>query len=226
MKKKVKLNSKINGKKVYFPECPEDFPEDFNRLLNKISEYWYKSNERPKLSKKVLKHWDGLIEDWANDDEMPLLIRKSSQGRGSIHNHKETGRKLIPTDNTPAKWIFSEAYLKGSNVQMNDIKKMVNKKEIPIALALHKKERRNATFTNTKGYLNLNKYNWKLCHIDGVGLRKRKKIDDFPIDELKKHFKLFLSPSNMFLIPKELSGLGEIPNMLKCMEKIRHYNIK
>jgi hypothetical protein len=66
----------------------------------------------------------------------------------------------------------------------------------------------------------LNNRGWKLCHIEGVGLRSPTLLEDFPIDRLVAHFKLLLKPSNHFLVPLSWAGLGELPEVI---DEIRKY---
>ncbi|MFX1298321.1 MAG: hypothetical protein ACFFD2_26135 [Promethearchaeota archaeon] len=208
----------IENIKNSFPECPEELSNKIENLLQDISREWYNSGIRPQIDEKTLLHWDKLIEDWINDKTLPMLIRKRSQGRGKIYYHEETGRELIPTDNTPAKWIFAQAYIEGSEFNLDNIRAMFERKTIPIAMALSKKEKQETNYNNIKNYIDINKLGWKLCHIQPVGLRKRISFNQLPIKTLEEHFRNFLSPSNMFLVPKKMSGLGEIPHIIEYMK--------
>ena len=55
------------------------------------------------------------------------------------------------------------------------------------------------------------KLGWKVCHIKEVRLGGRGPIREREITLLQSHFVAFLAPSNMFLVPLELGGLGELP---------------
>lgn len=56
---------------------------------------------------------------------------------------------------------------------------------------------------------------WKLCHIDSVGFNTNKKINELDINDIKEHFKKFMDPNNMFLLPKEIGDLGEIKEFIE-----------
>ena len=46
-------------------------------------------------------------------------------------------------------------------------------------------------------------------------------LQDVPIEKIHRHFKDFVSPSNIFLIPKSISGLGEVPHFIEAMARFR-----
>ena len=55
-------------------------------------------------------------------------------------------------------------------------------------------------------------------------LNKKVDLTNVPVEELEEHFIKFLSPSNMFLIPKRLGGLGEIPQVIEVMKNFGYMN--
>ena len=55
---------------------------------------------------------------------------------------------------------------------------------------------------------------WKLCHIEPVGMNSRKNIADLDINEIIKYFERYANPMNMFILPKEIGGLGEIQEFI------------
>jgi hypothetical protein len=65
----------------------------------------------------------------------------------------------------------------------------------------------------------LNSEGWKVCHIDSVSCPKAKKIAAFPLEKIADGFKRFLSPRNMFLIPKSFSGAGELEEVIDEIKK-------
>lgn len=93
---------------------------------------------------------------------------------------------------------------------------MLENNEIPIVYILSKEDRKSAKYTKTLGKFSLSDADtkWKLCHIEPVGLNSRKSIDDIEIGELKDYFKKYANPKNMFLLPKEIGGLGEIQEFI------------
>ena len=197
------------------PNCQTELLEDLSLKIIEIAFLWKQSKIRPDLSPELKYHWDKLIDDWGNNDSMPLFIRKQSFGRGSIIFHN-SGRKLIFTDNSPAIWAYSACLLE-EGFSLNHIKNLLNKDEIPISLALKEHELIRAEYKCKLSSVNLNKKGWKLAHINSVGIKKRLNEDNLknlPIEELIAHFVKFMSPSNMFLIPKQWSGLAELPEVI------------
>lgn len=70
-------------------------------IRNKIKELgqlWKSSENHVNVSIDVLNSWDTLISEWAEDESMPLIIRKGSS-RGQEFTHP-SGRKVIISDNT------------------------------------------------------------------------------------------------------------------------------
>ncbi|MBE3093752.1 MAG: hypothetical protein IMZ52_01885 [Actinobacteria bacterium] len=194
-------------------------PDTIENLLSQLASEWYYSEMRPRISEKSLEHWDKLITDWSENQELPLLIRKPKEGRGQSLVHIATRRELIPTDNSPANWSFFHAYQK-IEFDLKDIRKLFDDGEIPIAFLLSKYEGQNAVYKKNmqRSETNINRSGWTVCHINPVGLNKNKKIIEMSIEELKQHFKDFLSPSNMFLIPSDLEGFGELPHLIQEMK--------
>lgn len=53
-------------------------------IRNKIKEFgqlWKSSANRINASIDVLNSWNTLISEWAEDESMPLIIRKGSRGQ-------------------------------------------------------------------------------------------------------------------------------------------------
>ena len=82
-------------------------------------------------------------------------------------------------------------------------------------MVLKKPEAAKATYKCLIGDWSLNVFGWKLCHIEPVRFRSKIDITATPIEDFKAHFVRFMSPSNMFLVPKAWSGLGELPEMIE-----------
>lgn len=51
---------------------------------------------------------------------------------------------------------------------------------------------------------------WKLCHIEPIGFNTNTAIMDLEISDIKDHFRNYVNPNNMFVLPKEIGYLGEI----------------
>jgi hypothetical protein len=162
-----------------------------------------------------MEKWDRTIDTWAEMDDMPLLIRKRKDNAGSVIIHT-TRRQLIPVDNSPAQWVFSMVYNE-IDIDIEFIKKLLSEDRLPVSFAPAKKEMERAKYKCTLGKIDLNQRGWKLAHINPVGLKTRRPLENIPIDILKEHFRKLMSPSNMFLVPKKWSGLAEFPEMIKLL---------
>lgn len=197
--------------------CPSILPDEIERLLTEISRSWAESLIRPRLKKQISGHWDKLIQAWIDTKDLPLYIRKRSENRGQVLSHM-SGRKLIPTDNSPAHWSFIESY-RASLPTIDDIHNLIKEDKIPIAMAFKREEKKKAVCKGLRSYIqNPNNLGWKICHKFPIGLKQSGRITEIPIEKLEIHFRYFMSPSNMFLIPKKLSGLGEIPKLAEIMK--------
>ena len=185
-------------------------------IRNKIKELgrlWKASENHLNISIDVLNSWDNLIAEWVKDESMPLIIRKGNyRGQEFIHL---SGRKVIISDNTFALWVYRNV-LDGKTYSLLELKKKLNNNEIPIVYALTKEDKKKAKYTKTLGKDALSDADvkWKLCHIEPVGLNSRKNIEDLDINEIIKYFKRYANPMNMFILPKEIGGLGEIQEFI------------
>lgn len=186
---------------------------DFRNRIRELGRLWKESDYCRKISKDVLDLWEHLISDWIADTSMPLIVRKSNN-RGQVFEHP-SGRKIIISDNTFASWVYKNA-LEGRIYILTEIKEMLKNKDIPMAFALSKEEKEKADYTKTLGKFSLSDGDskWKLCHIEPVGLNSKKRIEDLAIEMIIEHFKKYANPKNMFALPKEIGGLGEIQEFI------------
>lgn len=82
-----------------------DFVEAVIRdKIKELGRLWKSSENHMNVSIDVLNSWDTLISEWAEDESMPLIIRKGSS-RGQEFPHP-SGRKVIISDNTFAIWVY------------------------------------------------------------------------------------------------------------------------
>lgn len=106
--------------------------------------------------------------------------------------------------------MYSEA-LNGNTYELSKLRCKLANEEIPMIFALNKKEKAKlesiSGYTKTLGKNPL--FGFKLCHIKPVGLNS-KEIKNIDINEIIKYFKRYANPINMFLLPKDIGGLGEI----------------
>jgi len=204
----------------FLPICPDKFPNALMRPARLLAKAWAESSLRPHPTEQNLKCWDTLVDTWIKAVDLPLLIRKSGNPHGSLIIH-DSGRQLIPTDNSPAHWSFMKALL-GIKIELGDVRKAFAHDNIPVAMVFKKPEKLIASYRcdlSSSDFIALNKNGWKIAHIERIGLRKKDDLKTISIDKLINHFRKFLSPSNMFLVPKIWAGLGELPEMAEAIKK-------
>jgi hypothetical protein len=199
--------------------CPDPLPDDLLRLAKALACAWINHPSRLRVSKETVEHWDRLIEAWIAAEDMPLFVRKSDGNRGSLLTH-HTGRHLVPTDNTPANWVFGLA-IEDVRPTLDNIRCMLKADQIPVAMAYKAKEKQVAQFKCTTHPRNLNLFGWKICHVDKVGLGFKGELENISLADLKQHFRRTMTPHNMFLVPKVWSGLGEMPEMIDAALSVR-----
>jgi hypothetical protein len=192
---------------------PTELPKKQKRLIEKLGKLWAENPERPRPKKDVRKRWEKLIEDWAETDSLPLYVRKAKGNRGWKIPHR-TGRSLVPTDNSPATWVFVLACT-DKPPTLRKIKYMVDEGRdlIPIAFVLPKAEQSEKGYKYTltewrKDHPNSRKY--KFAHFEHVRLMRRGPLAEVDISNLKDRFKKLMNPFNMFVVRKEYSGLAEL----------------
>jgi hypothetical protein len=64
---------------------------------------------------------------------------------------------------------------------------------------------------------NVNEFGWKLAHVKPVGLNNRASLADQSIERLQAHFRVFMSPANMFVVPSAWSGLAEVESVINAV---------
>lgn len=189
-----------------------DFVGDALReQMKKLGQMWHSSANNPDVSKDVLKHWNTLIDEWVKDKSVPLIVRKNTEMRGRSFIHP-TGREIIISDNTFAIWAFSRV-LENKVFTVAQIKDMLERNEIPMVYMQTKYIKENAKYSKPLGVNAIN--GWKLCHIEPVGFNSHKSIEDLDIHAIERHFRKYANPNNMFVLPKEIGGLGEIKEFIE-----------
>ena len=195
-------------------------PDEISELLRELGKQWALAASRPHLDRQAKQHWDELIQEWA-DSDMPLIIRKSEKGmgRGCLITHS-SGRRLVLADNSPAQWAFSRAY-NNHNYSLAEIQKLLEEDLIPFTMVVGDDEKKTAFYKCSLSVVdNVNRNGWKLCHSHPIGLNAKVKAEHLPIHILKQHFTSFLAPSNHFLVPKVLGGMGEIAEIIEEVRKL------
>ena len=188
------------------PHCPARLSPELTFRVCDLGKAWAESADRPRLDQSVAAHWRNLVREWSNDLGLPLFIRKQGLPRGAKLLHKSK-RYLVPTDNSPAQWVFLMA-LTGVCPTIENIRKWTSNRSdeadaypcIPAFLALKKIEGVPAYKCALKRRHSVNTYGWKLAHLDAVGFNSVGSVEDLPIDPIKDHFIRLMCPTNMFLV--------------------------
>jgi hypothetical protein len=200
--------------------------DEFSRVaLRRLASNWRESPMRPNITGYDALVWHGVLQEWVRDRGMPLLIRRPRYGRGREIAHA-SGRILVPTDDSPAMYLLSLA-MEHRRPSRGALQSALETGRLPIATALTKEERSRARYTGTIGDMdapNLNGLGYSVCHITHVGLR-RVPLEERTEVELVAHSLLFLSPVNMFVVPKEYAGLGELPEFIDEMDDARSFAV-
>ncbi len=205
------------------PECPNPLPTDLDGELRRLASLWAKHPIRPRIQPTIATHWDDLIASWAADDSLPLLIRKRERGvaRGEVIIH-DTGRELVLTDNSPA-WCSYLGAFSERLPSLSDIRSALMEDAIPVTMVVDREMVARARYRCcTVGEPSPNTCGWKVCHKREVGLGGRRPVKHRPLNDLKTHFRDFLSPSNMFLVPLLLGGLGELTEFIEAISHEPH----
>ena len=176
--------------------------EEFREPLSVLGCRWAKSSNRLRVEPAVLRRWDEVLDDWIATPSLPLVTRDSRR-RGEQADCSD-GRIVLFCDNSPANWSLRLA-LAG---QAPDIRAWNDVREHPPLTFLSREP---------AGRRDLNRSGWKICHIEAVSDRKRVAIEDSPVNRLEGAFRRLLSPGNMFLVPKSISGAGELPEVVRAV---------
>ena len=199
------------------PVCPKALPPDLAKLVADFGTAWASSSVRPSPKRDVLKRWNELVETWSCDTALPLFVRKHRGDRGSEVKHN-TGRILVPSDNSAAHWAFTLAS-EGTCPRIDDIRAWLKNDRIPVAMIQKAAERETATYhCRLSPIHNVNLKGWKLAHIKPAGLKTRIALESVAIEELKEKFVNFMSPANMFVVPLAWAGIAEAKSVQEAVE--------
>jgi len=191
--------------------------------LRRLAYNWRDSPARPQITAHDALAWHKHIQQWVEDRRMPLLIRRPRYGRGREILHP-SGRILIPTDDSPAMYLLSLA-MEHRSPRAGALQEALESGRLPVASTLTDDERAVARYTGTLAGIdvaNLDDLGYSICHIAQVGLR-RIPLHERTEVELMAHSLFFLSPVNMFVIPREFEGLGGLPEFVDEMDDTRTF---
>jgi hypothetical protein len=196
-------------------------PNEINAAATALGKEYAKSKIRPKLDREILAHWNSLIDEWSDAEDLPLFIRKQSANIGDLLIHSKSGRKLAPCDNSPAHWAIITAWNKGVEFTIEDVRVQLKIHAVPVCMVMNPKEVSGATMKGVCAkQSNASKLGWTVDHIHAVKLGgQSRRIEDTPLESLKKHFRLLMKPSNIVLVPSALKGLGDLPAFLDIVKR-------
>lgn len=201
----------------------ENETEAFKELIVNATKILSEKMVKAKTDQACEEWWDTLIKDWIKEKKLPLYIRKFNDKypRGSevIHN---SGRVLIPCDNGPAHWAFSMCF-NDNLLSLPEIANFISSDQIPIAFALKGKEKSSKYIFTKHEIDNPNNKGWKIAHIEPVGLKTRKPLEEIEIKKIETHFFHFMNPKNMFLFPLKYAGLAEVEEVINVFKKDKYY---
>ena len=211
--RKVDLDNGGDVPNTALSHCPAKLPEEMLAAFRQAGEFWRNSPCRPRVAPPVLASWAQLLDKWISDESLPLLVRKHRGTRGRFIAH-DTGRILVPVDNSPAHWSMGLA-LDDQCPDLESIRALFEDDALPVAMTMTATERAGANLTGGRAAWHglLNSFGWKVCHSREVGLRTRKALQHVPIQLLNEHFRALLDPANMFLVPLRWAGFGEVPEI-------------
>lgn len=199
------------------PPCPKDLPEDIAQIIRQLGKQWKLAAINPKINPETVRKWDNLVDAWLSTTDIPIIVRKRVE-RGREKEHITTGRKIIISDNSPAQWVCHRVLLDDDVPTLDEIRDLLKNDKLPLSFAVKKAEK-DAKYRRTLGKDSINKYGWRLCHIEPVGLNTKKDISQIDIEILNEKFLNLMKPSNFFLLPKKWGGLGESKEFIEEMKK-------
>lgn len=197
--------------------------EDSRLALRRLATIWRDSPTRPSIGGAEALRWHSVVEQWVRDRTMPLLIQRPRGSRGRPIRHTG-GRMLVPVDHSPAMYLLSLALL-GRRPSLEELRQALEDGRMPVALRLTPEEERWARYQGTIDTMdapNLFDLGYSLCHVTQVGLRRGPLLERTEV-ELVAHSLLLMSPVNTFVVPKEYSGLGHLPEFIDEMDDARAF---
>lgn len=204
----------INHKSLQNSNKQESIDYVGNEIRNKIREIgriWYNSPTKIKISENSINHWYNIINEWTNDETLPLVVRKETKRRGEATIHP-SGREIIFSDNSFATWVICNV-IRNKLYSLEEIKTMLLSDEIPFMFISTKSTKENAKYKKALG--NNETIGWTLCHKEAIGFNKKDKIEEINIETIKQHFFKYANPRNMFLLPREIGFLGELKEFIE-----------
>lgn len=200
-------NTTISSKQVKKIEAIDYVGKEIRDKIREIGKLWNNSPNKRIFPEPAYSNWSELIKFWKDCPELPLIVRKNTEHKGESVIHP-SGREIIFADNSFATWVICNV-LENKSISLIEIKKLLDNDEIPFMMVANKnaKYKKKQAPNITDG--------WKLCHKEEVGFKTRKSVLEIDIETIKKKFFLYANPKNMFLLPKDIGGIGEIKEFIE-----------
>lgn len=189
--------------------------------VRNLAQGWLDDPARPRLTHESAAVWRGLVDEWVTGRlDLPLPIRGGATGRrGSLKTLR--GLEVVFVDNSPAQWIFARSADEGWTPSTDELAAAV-RSEMPVAFTLTKNELKGARFTVPLSRVaSTMSLGFSLHHIEPVSV-KRTRPEKLMAKELRESARRLLDPTNMFVLPKSLAGLGELPAFINVMRTEHH----
>ena len=189
-----------------FDSLPVQILEDLRRVRDDLHAW----SGLPKPEVSTVAHWDDLIEQWIADDKLPLIVRKGSHEMVCQEILHSSGRRIAPSDNSPAHWVLIQCFEDRKSTIQEIAKEL---RTIPMTMAVAKKEAEEGGYRYPRPLAPLphaGKRGWYLAHRKRVATGIPAKIQSASMDRIHEHFRRFMKPSNMMLLPKKVAGLAEL----------------
>lgn len=214
---RVSVPSTSIGQMRSTPTSFDDRSSWAQHAMHELAVTWFSHPARPRLDRESADLWTQLVDWWIVESEHPLPIRSRSTGRrGSVSNL--AGRRVVFVDNSPAQWIFARAVVDSWRPTREELDTALSERQMPVAQILRQVERALAEWTTTLATApSTGTLGWRLHHIDPVATGRP--IERWSVDDVTDHARRFLNPSNMFVLPAELKGLGEVPAFIEAMRR-------
>ena len=195
------------------PVCHARIPKLLDEQISALGAAWFNNVDRPRITSDTASRWGQLLTDWLDDHSLALLVRKHNRNRGTILA-SASGRLLVPTDNSPAQWVFTLAY-EDTCPSKHELAEFLASDKIPVAMAMSKEEKASAARKCSLGKFSVNRKGWKLAHARGIGFNSSRSLGETDDQDLRQHVLAFLSPTNLFVVPSAWAGLAEVESFSK-----------
>lgn len=205
-------------------KCDNEIDAILSNQLHTVAQSWFDNPKRPRPESDVIRAWGQLISEWIDAEDLPLLVRRGhgASEKGSVTAH-QSGRPLVTCDNSPAHWVFCLA-VNGRTLSLAEVRSLLESDHVPMSIFCTPEQKKSSTYKCSLQKCpesNVSQSGWKLAHIEAVGLHKRGPVERISLEHLFEHFRLLMSPSNMFVVPRSSAGFSEISSVLQTFRQGR-----